>query len=479
MEQLTANLTGKVRRETLDGREYLVAPVAMIVAGRVLNGSQGSLYYPENEVAANPGMWNGVPITVGHPHLNGENTSARQPSVMNTFAIGTVYNDRFENGKRLAEGWFDVAATRKKAPDVYAALNAGRPMELSTGLFTDNVPATNGKSPSGQSYDYVAKNYKPDHLAILPHQRGACSLKDGCGLLVGNECKGEFMTTNDEKKSLWRKLGEMIGVLNAGTECDCGGTCDECKGKTDAVKNKKSPTKNQETDMSRTDTIQYLTTNCDCWKGKAAVLANEDAFTDADLTKLAAGVKTATQNALVANAVADSFGDEFTSLTANAMPQFIKDKIAAKEGDEEEEDDEEEETPVIPVKNKKPTKNAMTKDEFEAVVNANPELSAVWNTAKRIEQTEKRRLITRLTANCADAAKKAAMVKRFSSPSVTINELEDLVSLLPPAPVARKTNAAMAPMSYFGSQPLAPVANADEDASDDLLDVPVLNFAKK
>jgi hypothetical protein len=43
MFHLTANLVGRSRRETLNGREYIVAPVTLIVPG-VLNGSKGALY---------------------------------------------------------------------------------------------------------------------------------------------------------------------------------------------------------------------------------------------------------------------------------------------------------------------------------------------------------------------------------------------------------------------------------------------------
>ena len=167
----------------------------MIVPG-VLNGSQGALYYPVDEVKKNPGIWNGVPVTVGHPYdLTGNNVSARDPKIEKQFRIGTVYNDRFENGKRKAEVWLDEDLTKNKSPEIYKSASAGVPIERSTGLFTDNEQVENGKAPDGRPYDYVARNYRPDHLAILPNQTGACSLKDGCGLNVNelqvDNCGGE------------------------------------------------------------------------------------------------------------------------------------------------------------------------------------------------------------------------------------------------------------------------------------------------
>lgn len=187
METLVANLTvGKARRATLNGREYLVAPLTLIVPG-VLNGSRGPLYYPPEEVSHDPTIWNGMPITDGHPTQNGVNVSARSPGVAERFQLGTVYNTTYD-GKLRAEGWFDVELTRRKQPRVFAALNQGRPIELSTGLFTENSPALNGfRDHAGRPYTgLVARKYKSDHLAVLVDQRGACSLSDGCGVLINS-----------------------------------------------------------------------------------------------------------------------------------------------------------------------------------------------------------------------------------------------------------------------------------------------------
>src|SRR5690606_32500277 len=92
LEQLTANFAGNVRREILDGREYLVAPLTMLVPG-VLNGSQGPLFYPPQEVIKNPLSWNGMPIVVNHPVDGAGNpVSARSPEVLRKYGIGTVFN---------------------------------------------------------------------------------------------------------------------------------------------------------------------------------------------------------------------------------------------------------------------------------------------------------------------------------------------------------------------------------------------------
>lgn len=180
LERITVNLAGTVRSETIDGREYLIAPVSLIVPG-VLNGSNGPLFYPEDEVVRSIEAWNGVPLVVTHPTANGVPISARTNPDL---AIGEIRNAR-SNGKLVAEGWFDVERTKRIDPRVYYSLSANRPMELSTGLTLDQVPEPG--QHNGRSYIAVARNYRPDHVAILPDEVGACSLRDGCGLLVNRK----------------------------------------------------------------------------------------------------------------------------------------------------------------------------------------------------------------------------------------------------------------------------------------------------
>lgn len=187
----------KARKEIVDGREYLVAPMTLIVSG-VLNGSKGALYYPPEEVAKNYEDWNDIPIVVYHPTRNGRNVSAFVPGILDEVGIGHLskvcYNPK--TNKLTSLGYFDIERTRKVDERVYNALVRGESMEISTGLFTSDEESPgifNGKDRYGRAvsreYRYIARNYRPDHLAVLPDQRGACSLEDGCGLLVNKEKK--------------------------------------------------------------------------------------------------------------------------------------------------------------------------------------------------------------------------------------------------------------------------------------------------
>jgi hypothetical protein len=77
METFAAN-AGPVREVVLHGREWLVAPLTLIVPG-VLNGSNGPLLYPREEVARDPQAWNGMPLVVYHPTDKlGNNVSGRR-----------------------------------------------------------------------------------------------------------------------------------------------------------------------------------------------------------------------------------------------------------------------------------------------------------------------------------------------------------------------------------------------------------------
>ncbi len=186
MQRLVANFAGGTRRVTWRGRDYLVAPATLIVPG-VLKGSQGALFYSIEEIRRSTTAWNNIPITVDHPMINGQNVLASESSKQ---VIGELRNAR-ANGKLTAEVWLDVEATRRADVRILDSLQAGQRIELSTGLFTDNEPAEPGATFENVPYDFIARGYQPDHLAVLPDKIGACSIADGCGLLVNENCKSD------------------------------------------------------------------------------------------------------------------------------------------------------------------------------------------------------------------------------------------------------------------------------------------------
>ena len=72
------NISNNVREEMIANKAQIVCPV---VATKV--GVMNSLFYSEKELAAFNVGWNGSPITVGHPSLNGEYVNANNPIIDN------------------------------------------------------------------------------------------------------------------------------------------------------------------------------------------------------------------------------------------------------------------------------------------------------------------------------------------------------------------------------------------------------------
>lgn len=177
---ITTNLKGSVRHDKMEDRDYLVVPMVMMVEG-VLNGSYGPLYYPAKELAKVPAVWNHKPIVVYHPTMNGVGVSACDPDVISSRKVGVIMNTSFGEGKLKAEAWLEKDRLQKVDDRVLTNIESGAMTEISTGLFTDNE-AAEGEF-NGREYKGIARNYRPDHLAILPDLKGACSIEDGAGLL--------------------------------------------------------------------------------------------------------------------------------------------------------------------------------------------------------------------------------------------------------------------------------------------------------
>jgi hypothetical protein len=190
----------------------------MLVPG-VLSGSKGPLLYPAEEVRKSPDDWNHIPIVVYHPMKDGKPVSARSPSILSKYGVGFVFHSRTDSkGVLKGEGWLDVEATRRVDKSVLDSVQLGKPIELSTGLFVDDEPAPEGAifndHRGTRKYVGIARNYKPDHLAILPSGKGACSLADGCGVLINEAAMEAYQVIVNELEA------EAISLYFPGLELD-------------------------------------------------------------------------------------------------------------------------------------------------------------------------------------------------------------------------------------------------------------------
>lgn len=186
-----------VRVAELEGRPHYVVPMVMITVG-THNGSNGPVYYPSDELERSVPDWNGRAVVVYHPELNGRGVSAGDPDITNRYKIGVIYNTRFDGKRLLAEAWIDQQRVSLVDYRIEQAISHNRQLEVSTGLVMDwDVDPSVGGA--------VARNYRPDHLAVLPDRVGACSIADGCGLLRNQE--NEF---SDELEDVLPPMMEIV-----------------------------------------------------------------------------------------------------------------------------------------------------------------------------------------------------------------------------------------------------------------------------
>ncbi len=217
IQSITANFTGVTRNDRMGGREYLVAPMIMILEG-VHEGSQGPLLYPAEELKEFPSAWNAKPVVVYHPIRNGAGVSACDPDVITNRGVGLIMNTRFEDGKLKAEAWIDLERAAIVDDRVVEAIQKNQVMEVSTGLFTENE-RTEGDW-NGEHYEAIARNYRPDHLALLPDIEGACSIEDGAGFLRLNQA-GDGLVVDisemEEVERTWLKSNKGTILRTAST----------------------------------------------------------------------------------------------------------------------------------------------------------------------------------------------------------------------------------------------------------------------
>ena len=183
-------VTNRAALRYRDGKEYLVVPAVMIRPG-VLSANNGAILYGERLLKDRPGRWNRLPLTLGHPADAYGNRISANAAAARTFRIGHIDAVRYAGGKLRGEAWFDVGRT---PAGLLEKINSGRTLEVSTGLYTDTVSV--GGVYAGRRFEKRLTGFTPDHLAVLEHETGACSVRDGCGL-----------------------------TANAGCDCGCGGAC--------------------------------------------------------------------------------------------------------------------------------------------------------------------------------------------------------------------------------------------------------------
>lgn len=145
------------------------------------------------------------PLVVYHPKQNGAHISACTPEVIESQGVGLIMNTTYDT-KLRGEAWFDIEKTRKVDERVLSALENGDLMEVSTGLWSDNEESEGTFGVNNEPYTAIARNFRPDHLAILPDQIGAFSVEQGGGLFQVNA-----LSHSDTRGRLMQLINERHG----------------------------------------------------------------------------------------------------------------------------------------------------------------------------------------------------------------------------------------------------------------------------
>jgi hypothetical protein len=199
-----------VREETHQNKKYIVLPVTMMVEG-VHSGSLGPLFHSIEELGRFPQSWDGIPVVINHPQdAEGHFISANSPGVIDTVTVGRIYNTHVDGNKLVAEAWLEPVALTQVSSTTMEKINKKELVEVSVGVFTEQEDVAG--QWNGESYTAIAHNHRPDHLALLPGDVGACSIEDGCGMGINskNEKKGEKNVMEKENSQMF----DAIKLLN-------------------------------------------------------------------------------------------------------------------------------------------------------------------------------------------------------------------------------------------------------------------------
>lgn len=476
-ETLTFNLANApIRRAQLQGKSYIVAPVAMLTEG-VHAGSNGPLLYRESECKKAAPAWNMKPIVVYHPQMNGQGISACDPDVLEKQQVGMIMNTGWR-GKLRCEAWIDEARAAQVDNRVIEALENNKVMEVSTGLFTDNVGEPG--EWNGKPYSAEATNHQPDHLALLPDKIGACSVADGAGLLQLNEAATD--AGFDATRLLVREfdvLRKMVGNalsfsdIQAAVRAAVKGVAGEDAYIVDVFE------KYAIYEVGMSEKLFKLD-----YSRKGKTLEIEIVGSPEEVIRVTEYKSVAPKmNAAPVDKALSNNQKEKRRMTKEALVQSLIDNVATKwaDGDREilmnmDESVLEKLTPVAaPVAPETPVENAapaapvtptqMTVEQY--IGQAPAEFRAVLINAQNAYEAQKAELIAKITANVRNQFTPAYLGTK------DVNELRGIAALADaPAPVVQ--NEAPAPM-FVGAATLAsaPVLNAQSEGG---LPLPTMSF---
>ena len=205
--------------EVINEVPHYVVPVVMMVEG-VHNGSGGRTYHSSQELSNSVELWQNIPVTIHHPVIGDEFVSVNEDGIKEEYVVGYISEAIMKDNKLTATLKLNCERLNEISPETAQAIQNGNIMEVSIGVFTDNEEKEG--EWNGETYERIAHNHRPDHLALLPGEVGACSVKDGCGLRVNNEKEGgtnvNEVTVNSEMLKHLNKEGFAVVPITINQE---------------------------------------------------------------------------------------------------------------------------------------------------------------------------------------------------------------------------------------------------------------------
>lgn len=127
--------------------------------------------------------WDASPVFVNHPKINGEYAPVTYNPQLLTQSLG------YMSGARIAGDSFHCninifASNSLYINEVLPVLKRDGNIGVSLGILSDIIYKDGWFNQ--ERYNSIPVNIVSDHIAILPNELGACSLKDGCSMYSHN-----------------------------------------------------------------------------------------------------------------------------------------------------------------------------------------------------------------------------------------------------------------------------------------------------
>lgn len=193
----------KIKSIVHNGQDYFIVPAVLAKVG-VMN----NVLYTKELLSNTQDAWNGVKVTLRHPQFDGHDATINTPETADAFAIGELYNVTFDDDKLKGDIYLNKSVVEAKgAVDLIERLKNNEYIDVSTGLVNVTIKNEDGEF-DGKKYKAIINTFKADHLAILPDEKGACSVADGCGTLFNSE-----LSFNQIMDKIYEKIGNSDGWL--------------------------------------------------------------------------------------------------------------------------------------------------------------------------------------------------------------------------------------------------------------------------